>query len=251
MMDKKHKSQSEVILPVKDTKFSRHPLYGKFSILLLAVIIVSLLPHYAKIFHSPELVSASFIVHAIVYLGWFILFVVQANLVTSGNISTHKKLGYISLVLFVLMLISGISMLIGIMESYDSSWEDWYLRSRTNLIWGVFHTLICFVIFYLLGFFFRKQLHLHKRFMLLASLSMISASVTRVAFLPFIPIDGTLITLLSTYVLLLTPMIMDRVIFKSIHPVFKWSVPIYIITQIVCIGILPNTEIGRALAFPL
>lgn len=236
--------------PAKGGRFTSRPIYGKFSILLLGIIIVSILPHYFEIYKSSDLVSVSLIVHAILYLGWFILFAVQSSLSASGKISIHKKLGYTSLVLFALLFISGVQMLAVVMGSYDSSWDDWYLHSRASFVWGILHTLISFSIFYVLGVLYRAQLQAHKRFMLMASLSMISASITRVAFLPFIPVDGMAVTLLGTYGLLVAPMIMDRIIFKSVHPVFKWGVPLYVITQIVCIGMLPATEIGRAIAFP-
>jgi hypothetical protein len=243
-----HPSPAE-INPVKiDNPFTRKPLYGKLSIVLLGLMVVSLLPHYTKIYSSS--VPVLFILHGALYLGWYILFVVQTHLSASGNVATHKKLGFLSLFLFAVLTASGVTMLIGAMQAYDSNWEPWFLHARTNLIWGIFHTIFSFSTFYILGILFRKQLHIHKRFMLLAALSMVSASVTRVAYFPFIPIDGTLLTLLSTYAFLLAPIIIDRITFKRIHPVFKWCIPIYIVSQIICIGILPTTPIGRALAFP-
>lgn len=239
------------ISSVKTVRFSNRPIYGKFSIVLLGVIFVSILPYYVKVYNTPEIVSATFIVHSILYFGWYILFAAQSNLVSSGNFSAHKKLGYMSVALFVFLIISGVEMLIGVMAAYDPNWTGGHVHSRASFVWGILHTLFSFFIFYILGIFFRKQLQLHKRFMLMASLSMVSASVTRVAFLPFIPVEGTILTLVATYAFLLTPMVIDRLAFNAIHPVFKWCVPIYVVTQIICIGILPATEIGRAIAFPL
>lgn len=236
---------------VKTVRFSNQPIYGKFSIVLLGVMFVSILPYYVKVYNTPEIFSVTFVIHSILYLGWYILFAVQSNLVSSGNFAAHKKLGYMSMALFVFLIISGVEMLIGVMQAYDPNWTGGHVHSRASFVWGILHTLISFFIFYIVGVLFRKQLQLHKRFMLLASLSMISASVTRVAFLPFIPIDGMIVTLVATYAFLVAPMIIDRLAFNAIHPVFKWCVPIYIITQIICIGILPATEIGRAIAFPL
>lgn len=156
-----------------------------------------------------------------------------------------------SMALFLFLIISGVEMLIGVMEAYNPNWTEGHIHARASFVWGILHTLISFFIFYILGVLFRRKLQLHKRFMLMASLSMVSASVTRVAFLPFIPLDGMILTLAATYAFLLTPMIIDRLAFKAIHPVFKWCIPIYVVTQIMCIGILPTTEIGRAIAFPL
>jgi hypothetical protein len=236
--------------PALDVRFSSQSIYRIFSLILLVFILVTLLPHYGKISSSTTVVSAQFIVHGILYLGWYILFAVQSHLSSVHNVTLHKKLGYISLLLVSTLIFSGIDMLLGVMQSYDSSWSTGYLVSRTSFVWAILHTTLFFVGFYALGIVFRKNLHLHKRFMLMASLSMISASVTRVAFLPIVPVDGMAVTLLSTYALLLAPVIIDRITFRGVHPVLKWSVPIYVITQIICIGFIPTTKVGQAIAFP-
>jgi uncharacterized membrane protein YozB (DUF420 family) len=233
-----------------NTYFTRKPIYGKLSIFLLGLILITLIPHYGKIADPDTQVPLVIIIHGILYLIWFVLFAVQCNLVAKGNVATHKKLGYASLGLFALLLISGLWIIVTAMLGYDPNWDPAYLFARTNLLWGVFHTIIFFSVFYALGVVNRQNLHAHKRFMLLASLTMVPASVTRIAFLNIIPINGTLLTLGAIYGFLLTVIIMDKVIFKRVHSVFKWWVPIYLVTQIICIGIIPTTAIGKAIAFP-
>lgn len=230
--------------------FTAQPIYGKFSLLLLGVIFITMLPHYFKLYSAPANVPVAFVVHGAVYFAWFVLFAVQSNLVVLKKSALHKKLGYFSLILLAALIISGMQILYGAMSGFDPNWDAGFLYSRMSLIWGVLHTFVCFIILCGLGVFYRKQLHLHKRFMLMAALTMIPASITRIAFLGIIPIDGTLLTLLTTYILWLTPVVMDRLIFKAVHPVFKWGVPIYFVTQIICIGFIPSTGLGRVIAFP-
>lgn len=231
-------------------EFSSQPIYGKFSLVLVVFMFITLLPHYGKIASSTTTVTAQFILHGILYLGWYVLFAVQSRLSSTKNVVLHKKLGFLSLFLVCALTYSGTDMLIGVMQSYDNSWTAGFLRSRTSFVWAILHTLVSFTVFYALGFSFRKKLHCHKRFMLMASLSMVSASVTRIAFLPFVPVDGMIVTLLSTYGFLLVPVVIDRVMFGRVHSVLKWSIPLYIVTQILCIGLLPSIEIGQAIAFP-
>jgi hypothetical protein len=230
--------------------FTSAPIYRNFSLILLFLIFVTLLPHYEKIYDSSVQVSFQLVLHAILYLGWYILFSIQSHLVSFGNKTLHRKLGYLSVFLFGLLVFSGIDMLLGVMQSYDSHWDQGKLISRASFVWGILHTLVAFTGFYVLGLVFRKNSHYHKRFMLMASLSMVSASVTRIAFHPAIPIDGMVITLLSTYGFLFAPLVIDRMTFNGVHPALKWSVPIYIVTQILCIGLMPATRIGQAIAFP-
>ncbi len=54
-------------------------------------------------FSSPPLVHA----HAIVFMGWVVIFVAQNLLVASGNIALHRRLGWIAAGWTVLMMVMG------------------------------------------------------------------------------------------------------------------------------------------------
>ena len=239
-----------MLQPNKNLIFSSQPIYGKFSIVLVVLMLITLFPHYVKIFDSETIVTAQFVIHGMLYLCWYILFAVQSHLSSIQNVALHKKLGYLSLFLICALIFSGTDMMIGVMQNYDSSWSEVFLRSRTSFVLAILHTLLSFSCLSLLGIIFRKKLHIHKRFMVLASLSMVSASVTRIAYLPMMPISGVPLVLLSTYGFLFAPIVIDRMIFGRVHPVLKWGIPLYIVTQLLCIGFLPSTEIGQAIAFP-
>ena len=222
-----------------------------FSLLLLAITIASLIPQYFIGFladpveHSPQM-----IVHGAVFLAWYVLFSFQAGLVASGRLVIHKRLGYASVLFALFLVVSGGIMLVGTMQSHQPDWTEQYLLSRTSFVWAIFHTLVSFAAFYVLAVSYRRQSQVHRRLILLASLSMMAASITRFAYLPIIPIDGTAFTLLLTYSLLAAPLIIDRVRDGKIHPVLIYGTAIYVITQIVAMAIIPTTAIGKILAFP-
>ena len=225
--------------------------YGKYSLVLLAVTLISLIPQYFKtLVQDPSALSLQLIFHGALFLGWYVLFCIQSALVSARQFALHRKLGYLSIGFALLLIISGTLMMLGTMHSYQESWSPQYLVARSSFVWAIFHTLISFTCFYSLGAIFRKNSQAHKRLMLLASLSMMSASITRFAFLPIIPIDGTAFTLLLTYVFLITPLVIDRVQYKKIHPALKWGVPIYAFTQILCLGLVASSDLGQAMAFP-
>ena len=231
-------------------RISFRTAYSKFSLLLLAITIVSLLPHYVELIREPENVSLQLIVHGIVFLLWYLLFSVQSGLVSGGQLAVHRKLGYASIPFAVLLLYSGGAMLIGVMKSYQPDWSEDYLFARTSFVWAIAHTVLSFAVFYVLAVIYRASGQAHKRFMLLASLSMMSASITRFAFLPIVPIDGTAFTLLLTYALLITPLVIDRVQHGKIHPVLLYGTVIYVVTQLLAMALLPATTIGQRIAFP-
>lgn len=235
---------------VSPSKLLFRTAYAKFSLVLLIISFVSLLPQYHNLLTKPETVSPALIIHGLFFFGWYILFTVQSSLTSSGQVALHMKLGYWSIVLGLILAFSGTLTMVNVMRADHASWSHQLLASRTSVVWATLHTLVTFVGFYSLAIFYRRRTQLHKRFMLLAALSMMSASVSRIGFLPFVTVDGTTVTLLITYALLITPVVIDRVQQQRVHPVLKWGVPAYIVTQFLCIGLIPATEIGRKLAFP-
>ncbi len=179
------------------------------------------------------------------------LFSVQAGLVSAGNVVIHKKLGIASIPFALFLIVSGGLMLAGTMQSYQADWSEHFLQSRTSFVWAIFHTLVSFTTFYVLAVVFRRRMQIHKRLIVLASLSMMAASITRFAYLPIIPIDGTAFTLLSTFTLLAIPLIIDRYKHGKIYPSLKYGTAIYVITLLIAMGVMPATAIGRQLAFSL
>ena len=223
-----------------------------FSLLLLAITIVSLIPQYlAGLLADPIEHSSHLIVHGVVFLAWYVLFSVQAGLVSTGHVAIHKKLGYVSIPFALFLVVSGGLMLAGTMQSYQPDWTEQYLFSRASFVWAIFHTLVSFTIFYVLAVVFRLKTPIHKRLMVLASLSMMAASITRFAYLPTIPIDGTAFTLLMTFTLLAIPLVIDRVKYGKIYPALIYGTAVYLITLLIAMGVMPATEIGRNLAFLL
>ena len=226
--------------------------YAKFSLLLLAITVVSLIPQYfAGLLAHPVELPPQLIVHGIVFLAWYVMFSAQAGLVSAGNFASHRKLGYVSIPFALFLIVFGGLMLAGTMQSYQPDWTEQYLQSRTSFVWAIFHTLVSFAICYILAVVYRRTTKVHKRLMMLASLSMMAASITRFAYLPVIPIDGTAFTLLLTFTLLAIPLIIDRVKQGKIHSSLKYGTAVYVVTLLIALGVMPATPIGRALAFSL
>jgi len=186
--------------------------------------------------------SSGLVIHGAVFLVWYLLFVAQTALVGRRRIRLHRQMGLASLLLALILIGSGLMMLAVTIER-NTSGE----LTQASFIWAIAHTLVCFTLFYGLGIIYRTKRDLHFGFMVLASLSMMSASITRFAYLPVIPIDGTAFTLLLTYLLLSTPLLIDRLTVGRIHPVFKFGVPIYALTQLLSIGLIPGTQFGKSL----
>jgi len=226
------------------------PPYGWFSLILLLVSVATLIPSYLiPLLTKPSTLSSEIILHGIAFIGWYALVVVQSGLVARRHFFPHRIIGYFSIPFVLLLAWSGAAMLLRVMNSYQDDWTEQYLASRTSFVWAILHTLIFFVGSYILAIVLRTRPAFHMRFMLLASLSMIAPSITRVAYLPMIPIDGTAFTLLVTYGALTVPILMDRCYEGRVHAVFKIGIPAYAVTQLLALGIVPATSFGRSFAF--
>ncbi|SDD40247.1 hypothetical protein [Kordiimonas lacus] len=222
-----------------------------FAFVLLLIIIVTVLPFFGELFKQDSGMTLGLVIHGFLYLGWYVLFWHQSRLVGGGYVKRHKMLGKISIAFFTLLLISGLQMLEAVRETYSASWEPWYLISRTSFVAAITHTTVFFAAYFVLALWKRRDPASHKRYMLLASLSMVAASLTRVVYLPFVPLDGTALTLLGTFGLFAVPMVMDKKKQGRVHPVLKWGTLVYVITLIISMAILPGMTQIQNLAFGL
>ena len=109
------------------------------------------------------------IFHATVMVSWYVLFIVQTQLIKKRNISTHKKLGLWSLLLTISILISGI-------------WINYvaYEKVTDTLITALnFAALLNFSATYFIGYFYRTRIDWHKRAMLLAGIAIVAPAIAR------------------------------------------------------------------------
>jgi len=226
--------------------------YGFYAIALLVLIVVSLLPTYFPLMVSdPEALAPEIRIHGAVFFAWYIFFTIQVGLKGARRLALHKLLGALSIPLVAYLVYEGALVLWGVMASYDPAWSEAFLRGRVSFVWAIIHTLVSFATFYGLAILYRKNGAAHRRLMLLAALSMVSASVTRFAYVSFVPIDGTALTLILTYVFFLVPVLVEFVQRRRVHPALVWGTILYLVTQLLAMGLMPSTALGRALAFPV
>src|SRR5215203_3215662 len=65
--------------------------------------------HYSTGRPIPSTLPLIVHLHAALFTGWVCLFVAQAALVTWGNVKTHRRLGWMGVVLMASMVVAGLS----------------------------------------------------------------------------------------------------------------------------------------------
>jgi len=82
--------------------------YAGTAVLILGIVFVGFSPGYAGRLAGAAAPLPWFVhVHAAVFVGWMLLLIAQAGLVSAGRVDVHRKLGASAAVLVPLMLVLG------------------------------------------------------------------------------------------------------------------------------------------------
>ncbi|MDB5023812.1 MAG: hypothetical protein JWP78_1567 [Mucilaginibacter sp.] len=145
------------------------------------MVVIGFTPDYQAITSGGLEVYWFLHVHGAIMASWLLVFLAQAVLAAKSNLKFHRKLGLISVVLGVLVLLS-----IGIATVHAKIANSPPLGDADA--WGILsQQLYGFLLFGLLftwGILARKNAAAHKRLLFLATLILMQAAVDRIRFLP-------------------------------------------------------------------
>ncbi len=112
-------------------------------------------------------------VHAAVFTCWMLLFIVQTRLIAAGRRDIHMKLGIFGMLLAVSMLLLmdyfGVAQIARVNQPPMCTPQAWFALS--------FSGFPTFALFIAIGWLYRRQAQVHKRFMLLAALIMMEPAI--------------------------------------------------------------------------
>ncbi len=151
--------------------------------------------------------------HGLSMMLWYALFVVQAVLISKGNVALHRRLGMSLVVGIPLILgIGVITMIEGAKIGHTPLPAVPFLAISTVLFFQ-------FALLSGLGIALRKRPEVHKRLMLLALISTLAPAFTRMPF-AFFFIGFPFSTIFWSNFLVLVCCAYERIKFGKIHPVF-------------------------------
>lgn len=205
----------------------------------------------------PE-VSPIVHLHGWSFFLWYLLLPLQAGLIRSRRIATHRRLGYASIGLAAAMIITGM-VVIGVQMDLASQPDGspfWQALGP-----GVFVTLVLFAVFYILAIRFRRDRGFHRRFILLASTGGLGAAGFRVVAQVLGPgFAAGFIGILLPNVIILTAIAVDLRRGDGLHRAYRWGLPVSVALEV---GVILSTPylpgrvlseglawVGRLLGFP-
>ncbi|MEP2103922.1 MAG: hypothetical protein ABJP02_17485 [Parasphingorhabdus sp.] len=123
--------------------------------------------------------------------GWLGLFIVQAVLASGGPSRLHKYFGTASLILFLLIMASGVTLSVAnFLQDLPQP-----IEARLDSIFFLqLWTFVLIPLFYWLGYRERRRApQEHMRYMLLLTFFLVEAAASRITFLPGLVDDATFI----------------------------------------------------------
>jgi hypothetical protein len=187
-----------------------------------AILLVMLLgfgrSYYFRAFTDAPPLPPFIHLHAIVFTGWVLFFLVQTVLVASGRPATHRRLGAAGAIL------AGVVILLGIATALQGARNGHNPGGPFPDALGFLITplgdILLFAGFVLIALGYRRRREAHKRLMLLATVGgFLWPAITR---LPYITGDFLLMFGLLTLFVLAGP-VHDLMTRRRIHPVYVWG----------------------------
>ena len=139
--------------------------------------------YYLKpLFDTPPLPSTLVQLHALCMTTWVLLFVVQVRLIATRQVRLHQRLGYASVALVALIVVTAIPVALRAAK-YGSASTPAGVAPLSFLAVPIFDTLMLAVLFGA-AVYYRRQPLAHKSLMLLAVVNLLPPALGRIPVAP-------------------------------------------------------------------
>ena len=155
--------------------------------------------------------------HGLVMTAWFALFALQARLVATRRVALHRKLGIAGGALAGLMVGLGVTTAVVAAKLGHSPGPPPLIFLTIPLF-----DIVIFGALIAIGLWQRKRREVHRRLMLLASLSILPAAIARLP-IESVAKGGPLVFFGLTDLLIVVVVAYDTVRQRRLHPAFGWG----------------------------
>jgi len=165
-----------------------HLFYSGMAVAIVMTVFAGFAQtYYLKSYFGRPPLSPLLHLHGIVFSSWLVLFIIQTSLVAANRTRVHRRLGIGGAVLAALMVLIGTAT--AIIRAKQGAAPPG-IPPLAFLTVPLFDMLV-FPSLVGAGFYFRRQVDIHKRLMLLATIAILPAAVARLPF-AFIQQNGAL-----------------------------------------------------------
>lgn len=230
--------------------------FQAMAVLLLALTVIGFTPtFFLRPLFTAEPLPARFYFHGFFTTCWILVFLVQAFLISSGNVVWHRRNGVLAVAIGGGLVVSGLAILFFLAAGYpDNGWE---LGNASSVIWGNIASLVTFCIFVGTGVALRARPQTHKRMMLFATLSIMGPPLTRIGHFDAFRISDAFVVNDAIYglggVLLLYAVVLihDLRVLGRPHATILWAVPLQFGLIVIAGLMVARTDFGQGLVLLL
>jgi hypothetical protein len=178
-------------------------------------------------FAAPPIVHA----HAIIFMGWVVIYLTQNILVTSGNVALHRRLGWIATGWVVLMLAAGCGV-----TAFDAraGHIPFFFKPLQFLVFDPL-SLFAFAGLIFAGVALRKRTDWHRRLNFSAMALLLGAAFGRLLPMPLLAPWAWEATVAACATVLLVATALDARRLGRVHPAWLWGLA-------VLVAVVPVTE---------
>lgn len=213
--------------------FLRRYFYFCMSLLIAVVVVYGFSQTIAhNLLHASPLPPFILTIHAIVFPGWVLFFILQSALVRTRNVALHRTLGWFGLALGIGILVLGYITAVA-MDRFRLRQHT--MESPAFLIVQLMD-LTCFAVPFALAIYWRRRPEYHRRLILIASCALTDAAFGRFPQLPLAFSPGGVVALI------LIGILRDLIVDRRIHKVYLYAFPLFILFQIFCMQTYLHTS---------
>jgi len=225
-----------VVLPrpyATPAAFLRRYFYFGMS-LLIAVVVVYGFSHTIgrNLLHASPIPPFVLTIHAIVFPGWVLFFILQTALVRTRNVPLHRTLGWFGLAFGIGIVVLGYITATGM----DRFLLEQHRRKTPAFLIIQLMDLVTFAIPFALAIYWRRRPEFHRRLMLIASCGLTDAAFGRLPWIPLLLSPGGVDALIFLGIL------RDLIVDRRIHKVYLYAFPLLLLFQIFCVQTYLHTS---------
>gem|GEM_PF-392014 len=226
-----------ISVTTRRVKLLQNYFYFSMSLLIAAVVVYGF-SHTVNenLIHPAAPRPFILYLHAAIFTGWLLFFILQSALVRTGNVRVHRQMGWFGAGLGVAIPVVGVATAVAMtrfnMLHQRSPGSDAFLIVP---LWDV----TAFIIPFALAIYWRKKPEFHRRLMLIATCALTAAGFGR--------FPNSVIPEHMFYagvdVLIFLGVVRDLIVNRRIHPVYLYALPAFILGQIFVVYTYTHTSL--------
>ena len=174
--------------------------------------------YFLKVFFGTPQLYPLLHLHGLVMTSWFVLFAAQSWLIETHRVRLHRRLGVLGALLAAMILVVGVAVVtINAREGRVPP-----AAPIPVVVFLSYANLLVFGVLVGAAIYFRGRSESHKRLMLLGTLNLLTAAITRIP-LAFIQSGGLLTVFGFPDLFIVVCVAYDTLRHRRLHPAFVWG----------------------------